>query len=124
MEPERGEWAFQEGRERERVESAEDHQAQRLPLVQGPVQCIVARSRPIGTLRERVGRLTGDDAAGFAPSTIPLAYTRCVLRLQADRRMDDDSAIDHCENARSTSTVIRGQWCCGIPYAAKAGEAA
>lgn len=59
MEPERGGWAFQEGREQERVESAEDHQALRGRLAQRLVQCIAARSRPIGTLRERVGRLTG-----------------------------------------------------------------
>ena len=55
MEPERGGWAFQEGREQERVESAEDHQALRRRLAQRLVQCIAARSRPIGTLRERVG---------------------------------------------------------------------
>ena len=48
-----------EGREQERVESAKDHQALRGRLAQRLVQCIAARSRPIGTLRERVGRLTG-----------------------------------------------------------------
>jgi len=36
VEPERVEWAFQEAGEQELVESAEDHQALRIPAAQWP----------------------------------------------------------------------------------------